>query len=91
MTDLFASMNEHALEREAIMADSGINDREALQADLHRCEVQSVIRRYFPDGDPKPFFADVEKFRGKVAADKLRAGCRAAWAEVKAAGGVKKK
>lgn len=82
MTDLFASMQEHALEREAIMADSGITDREALQADLHRCEVQSVIRRYFPDGSKAAaYFAEVEKVRGKESADKLRADCRIAWAK----------
>ena len=84
MTDLFASIEEAKDERRAIQMADGI---ETTADELHRCEVQSVIRRYFPDGDPKPFFADVEKFRGKVAADKLRAGCREAWAGVKAAGG----
>lgn len=49
--------------------------------ELHRCEVQSVIRRYFPDGDPKPFFAEVEKKRGNVVADKLRDDCRTEWAK----------
>ena len=92
MTDLFASIEEAKDERRAIQMADGI---ETTADELHRCEVQSVIRRYFPDGDPKPFFADVEKFRGKVAADKLRAGCRAAWSahneQVKAASGVKKK
>lgn len=81
MTDLFASMAEHALEREAIMADSGITDRESLQADLHRCEVQSVIRRYFPDGaKAAAYFELVEESRGKESADKLRDDCRTAWA-----------
>lgn len=87
LTDLFASIQEAKDERQAIQMADGI---ETTQEELHRCEVQSVIRRYFPNGDPKPFFADVEKFRGKEAADKLRADCRKAWAEVKAAGGVKK-
>ena len=88
MTSLFESIEEAKDERRAIQMADGI---ETTADELHRCEVQSVIRRYFPDGDPKPFFSDVEKFRGKVAADKLRADCRVAWAEVKAAGGVKKK
>lgn len=86
MTDLLASIQEAKDERQAIQMADGI---ETTAEELTRCEVQSVIRRYFPDGDPKPFFADVEKFRGKEAADKLRADCRVAW--VKAAGGVKKK
>ena len=88
MTSLFESIEEAKDERRAIQMADGI---ETTAEELHRCEVQSVIRRYFPDGDPKPFFADVEKFRGKESADKLRADCRVAWAEVKAAGGVKKK
>ena len=81
MNDLFESIEEAKDEakdaRRAIPMADGI---ETTADELHRCEVQSVIRRYFPDGDPKPFFADVEKFRGKVAADKLRADCRVAWA-----------
>ena len=76
MNDLFATIEEAKDERRAIQMADGI---ETTADELHRCEVQSVIRRYFPDGDPKPFFADVEKFRGKAAADKLRADCRAAW------------
>ena len=88
LTDLLASIEEAKDERRAIQMADGI---ETTAEELHRCEVQSVIRRYFPDGDPKPFFADVEKFRGKESADKLRADCRVVWAKVKAAGGVKKK
>mgnify|MGYP003431375549 FL=1 len=87
LTDLLASIEEAKDERRAIQMADGI---ETTADELHRCEVQSVIRRYFPDGDPKPFFADVEKFRGKESADKLRADCRVVWAKVKAAGGVKK-
>ena len=45
----------------------------------HRCEVLTIVNRYFPHGDPKPFFEDVQKHRGKVAADKLRDDCRAEW------------
>lgn len=87
MNDLFASIEEDKKERQAIQMADGIT---TTQEELHRCEVQSVIRRYYPNGDPKPFFAEVEKHRGKESADKLRADCRVAWAEVKAAGGVKK-
>ena len=82
MTDLFDSMAEHAEERAAIMSDSGINDPEALRADLHRCEVATVIRWFYPDGGKaKEYFDLVEKKRGKEAADVLRADCRIAWKE----------
>jgi hypothetical protein len=77
MTDLFDSIEEAKDERRAIQMADGI---ETTIAELHRCEVITVVRRYFPDGDPKPFFADVEKKRGKEAADKLRADCRKEWA-----------
>ena len=81
MNDLFQTLDEHAEERAAIMADSGINDPEALRADLHRCEVATVIRWFFPDGaKAKEYFDLVESKRGKLAADLLRADCRIAWA-----------
>ena len=84
MNDLFSSMEEACKEREEIMADSGINDPDALRADLHRHEVSSVIRRFYPRGEEaKEYFALVEKRRGKDAADKLRSDCRAKWAERK--------
>ena len=77
MTDLFASIEEAKDERQAIQMADGI----VTTADeLHRCEVLSIINRYFPNGDPKPYFAEVEKKRGKESADKLRADCRTAWA-----------
>ena len=79
MLDLFASIEEAKDERIAIQVADGI---ETTAEELHRCEVQSVIRRYFPDGDPKPFFTEVEKRRGKVVADKLRADCRVEWSNV---------
>lgn len=76
MTDLFASIEEAKDERQAIQMADGI----ATTADeLHRCEVLSIINRYFPNGDPKPYFAEVEKKRGKESADKLRADCRKEW------------
>ena len=76
MNDLFASIEEAKDERQAIQMTDGIT---TTQDELHRCEVLSVIRRYFPNGDPKPFFADVEKFRGKESADRLRNDCRTLW------------
>ena len=76
MTDLFASIEESKDERISIQIADGI---ETTAEELHRCEVQSVIRRYFPNGDPKPFFAEVENKRGKDAADCLRNDVRAAW------------
>jgi hypothetical protein len=89
--DLFLSMEEAHEERAAIMDDSGIQDPEALRADLHRHEVASVIRRYYPRGEEAAeYFKLVEKKRGKEAADKLRADCRIAWkkrANTEATGG----
>lgn len=76
MNDLLTSIQEAKDERQAIQMADGIT---TTADELHRCEVLSVIRRYFPNGDPKPFFADVEKFRGKVAADRLRNDCRTLW------------
>lgn len=82
MTDLFDNIQEAQEERKAIMADSLL---EATQADLHRCEVLCIVNRYFPNGDPKPFFADVQKHRGQVATDKLRDDCRSEWKKRKEA------
>lgn len=77
MNDLFATITEAQDERQAIKMADGLT---ATVDELHRCEVLSVVRRYFPKGDPRPFFAEVEKFRGKEAADKLRNDCRKEWA-----------
>lgn len=83
MTDqanLLVSMVEANEERAGIMQDSGIQDPDALRADLHRHEVASVIRRYYPRGEEAAeYLRLVEKKRGKEAADKLRADCRIAW------------
>ena len=76
MNDLLTSIQEAKDERQAIQMADGIT---TTQDELHRCEVITVVRRYFPDGDPKPFFADVEKKRGKESADKLRNDCRTLW------------
>ena len=77
MNDLFQSIAEAQDERQAIQMADGIT---TTVEELHRCEVSTIVRRYFPDGDPKPFFADVEEKRGKKSADKLRDDCRIAWA-----------
>lgn len=76
MNDLFVSIQEAKDERQAIQMVDGIVTS---SDELHRCEVRLVINRYFPHGDPKPFFNEVEKRRGKVVADKLRNDCRDAW------------
>jgi hypothetical protein len=78
MNDLFASIEEAKDERQAIQMADGIT---TTQDELHRCEVIGIVNRYFPHGDPKPFFAEVEKKRGKESADKLRADCRVEWAK----------
>ena len=78
MLDLFATIEEAKDERQAIQMADGIT---TTAEELHRCEVQSIIRRYFPNGDPRPFFEEVEKRRGKDVAEKLRTDCRAAWAK----------
>lgn len=78
MNDLFDSIQEAKDERQAIQMADGIT---TTAEELHRCEVVGVVNRYFPNGDPKPFFADVEKKRGKAVADVLRADCRNEWAK----------
>jgi len=91
MNDLLKSMQEHAAERLAIMQESGVTDA-VIHADddLLRCEVKSVIRRYYPTlfdrqsikeaGEKIEAYCKlVESKRGKVAADKLRDASREAW------------
>lgn len=87
MNDLFDSMTEAKAEREAIMIESGVpNAIECAADDLHRCEIQSVIRRYYPDGKAAAeYFELVEKKRGHLAAQKLRDDCRAVWIKHKGA------
>lgn len=79
--DLRESIEEGRAEREAIMADAGVsNPEEAAALDMHRCEVRSAIRMYYPDGRAAAaYFDGVEKARGKEAADKLRNDVRAEW------------
>jgi len=48
----------------------------------HECECRDVVARYYPDGDSiNAHFSEVEKKRGKDAADRLREGCRPIWKE----------
>ena len=78
MNDLFESIKEAKDERQAIQMADGIT---TTADELHRCEVIGVVNRYFPEGDPKPFFEMVEAKRGKESADKLRSDCRKEWAK----------
>ena len=80
-SDLLASMDEAIEERKAIMIESNVHDAiGAAEDDRHRCEVKSVIRRFFPDGQrAAEYFSLVEKKRGKGPADRLRSDCRVAW------------
>lgn len=79
MNDLFATIEEAADERIAIMEEAG-QPHEAIAAELFRCEVQSVIRKCYPDGNAAAeYFVMVEAKRGKESADKLRQACREAW------------
>lgn len=83
MTDLFTSMEVHQAVRLAIMQESSVPDAVIhAEEDRHRCEVDSVIRQYYPDNKRAAAYFDlVEKARGKEAADRLRADCRIAWAK----------
>ena len=80
--DLLESIEDGRVEREAIMAEAGVeNPAEAAALDMHSCEVRSVIRMYYPNGRAAAaaYFDGVEKARGKEAADKLRNDVRAEW------------
>lgn len=55
---------------------------EAAEDDRHRCEIQWVIREFFPDGKrAADYFTEVEKKRGAGLAKRLRDDCREAWAK----------
>lgn len=77
MNDLFASIEEAKDERQAIkMADGIVTTSE----ELHRCEIQSVMRRCWPDGKKvAEYFELVESKRGHLAAKKLRDDVRQEW------------
>lgn len=82
MNDLFASMEEAVIEREAITT---IDDIPFDEEKRHRCEVSWIMRAFFPRAEEaKEYFTLVEKHRGKEAADKLRDDCREAWKARKA-------
>lgn len=74
MQDLFAS-NEEAKEERLAMADPSI-----AEDDIHKCEIQSIIRRFYPDGKAAAaYFELVEKHRGNAPATRLKNDCRVAW------------
>lgn len=79
--DLFASIEECHAKRLAIMAEAGVeNQEERAEADRHACEVKAVMRQCYPDGQKAAeYMHEVEKKRGKEAADRLRDDVRAAW------------
>ncbi len=80
MNDLLASMDEALEERKAIMIDSNVPDHiDMAEEDRHRSEVKAVIRRFFPDGDPQPYFGLVKAKHGNDAAERLIVDCREAW------------
>ena len=88
MNDLFANFEESRKEREAIMIESNVpNAIESAADDRHQCEVRDMIRRFFPHRveTMKAFFVDVEKHRGKAAAEMLINDTREAWKAAKAA------
>ena len=73
-------------ERAAVMEfDGGMERKEAeakAREDLHRCELQWCIRRFYPDGAAMAAHLEtVERKRGKPAADRLRVDLRKAWKE----------
>ena len=79
--DMFESIEEARVERFAIMQESNVpNAVECAADDLHKCEVQAVMRQFYPDGDKaKEYFELVEKKRGHLAAQRLRDDVREEW------------
>lgn len=77
MNDLFQSIQEAKDELQGNKMADGIT---TTADELHRCEIQAVMRRCYPDGNKaKEYFELVESKRGKSSADKLRDDCRKAW------------
>ena len=78
MTDLFDSATEAYEERIAIMESDSIEiDHET---ERHRCEVQWIIRAYYPKTEPVAEYLEaVKKRRGQDAYDKLRKDTWIAW------------
>ena len=82
MNDLFQSIQEAKDERQAIQMADGIT---TTADELHRCEIQAVMRRCYPDGNKaKEYFEQVEAKRGHLAAQKLRDDVREEWKRRKA-------
>jgi len=81
VADLLTSMQEHHAERLAIMQESDVPDPVgAAEDDRHRCEVESVMRRCYPDGERvNAYLAAVKKARGEQSARKLRNALGDAW------------
>lgn len=77
MNDLLQPIEEAKEELQGNKEADGIT---TTAEELYQCEVRTVARRYADGEDLKPFFKDVEKHRGKVSADKLRADV---WAKCK--------
>ena len=76
MLDLLTSLHEASEERLAIAGDT-----EQTRAHIHRCEVNTLVNRYYPNGGERlgEFLKLVESKRGKQSADQLRADCREEW------------
>lgn len=79
--ELLESIEESREERRAIMQESGVENAAAsADEDLFQCEVKSIIRRFYPDGEKAAeYFNIVEKKRGKDSAQRLRDAVRAEW------------
>lgn len=68
---------------ESDITEAGLFDSYELQMEQkrHECEVRDLVKRYYPNGrDLAAYFELVEKKRGRVATEKLRADCRKEWA-----------
>lgn len=84
MNDLFATIEEAADERKAIMEEAGVSS-EAIAAELFSCEVKWAIRWFYPSGVSAEglkideYFALCEKHRCKESVDKLRQATREEW------------
>lgn len=77
MIDLLKSIEEAKEERHAIQLADGIT---TTADELHRCEIQAVMRQCYPDGDKaKEYFELVEAKRGHLAAQRLRDDVRSEW------------
>jgi len=76
MNDLLTSLHEASEERLAIAGDT-----EDVRAQIHRCEVNTLVTRYHPNGGEQlgEFLKLAESKRGKESVDQLRVDCREEW------------